>query len=84
MMRSAVSGMLFQFGKRHGARNINAPSTRLHRGEGVDKLHLRAARRELLIKAHVGVTTNVRVVAPGTTERSQGKAKRVVDLRRRE
>ena len=32
-----------------------------------------------LIKAHVGVTTTVRAVAPGTIERSQGKAKRVID-----
>jgi phenylacetate-CoA ligase len=36
---------------------------------------------EHLIKAYVGVTTRARVVAPGTIERSQGKAKRVIDLR---
>jgi phenylacetate-CoA ligase len=40
-----------------------------------------AGRAEYLIKAYVGVTTKVRVVAPGTIERSQGKAKRVIDLR---
>jgi phenylacetate-CoA ligase len=40
-----------------------------------------AGRAEHLIKAYVGVTTRVRVVAPGTIERSQGKAKRVIDLR---
>jgi phenylacetate-CoA ligase len=40
-----------------------------------------AGRAEHLIKAYVGVTTKVRVVAPGTIERSQGKAKRVNDLR---
>ena len=40
-----------------------------------------ARHAEHLIKAYVGVTTKVRVVAPGTVERSQGKAKRVVDLR---
>ena len=40
-----------------------------------------AGRAEHLIKAYVGVTTKVRVVAPGTIERSQGKAKRVIDLR---
>jgi len=40
-----------------------------------------AGRAEHLIKAYVGVTTKVRVVAPGTIERSQGKAKRVLDLR---
>ena len=36
---------------------------------------------EHLIKAHIGVTTKVRAVTPGTIERSQGKAKRVRDLR---
>jgi phenylacetate-CoA ligase len=36
---------------------------------------------EHLIKAHVGVTTTVRVVPAGTIERSQGKAKRVIDKR---
>jgi len=36
---------------------------------------------ERLIKAYVGVTARARVVAPGTIERSQGKAKRVIDLR---
>jgi phenylacetate-CoA ligase len=38
-------------------------------------------KAEQLIKAFVGVTTSVRVVEPGTIERSQGKAKRVLDLR---
>jgi phenylacetate-CoA ligase len=38
-------------------------------------------RAEHLIKVFAGVTTRVRVVEPGTLERSQGKAKRVVDLR---
>jgi phenylacetate-CoA ligase len=33
------------------------------------------------IKAYVGVTTTVRVVEPGTLERSHGKAQRVLDLR---
>jgi phenylacetate-CoA ligase len=36
------------------------------------------------IKASVGVTTRVRVVEPGTLERSQGKAKRVLDLRHKD
>jgi phenylacetate-CoA ligase len=36
---------------------------------------------EHLIKAYIGVSATARVVAPGTIERSQGKAKRVVDLR---
>jgi phenylacetate-CoA ligase len=38
-------------------------------------------RTEHLIKMFAGVTTRVRVVEPGTLERSQGKAKRVLDLR---
>jgi len=36
---------------------------------------------EHLIKAHIGVTTTVRVVPSGALERSQGKAVRVVDKR---
>jgi phenylacetate-CoA ligase len=35
------------------------------------------------IKAQVGVSAKVRAVAPGTIERSQGKAKRVIDKRPR-
>jgi phenylacetate-CoA ligase len=38
-------------------------------------------RAEHSIKTFVGVTAKVRVVEPGTLERSQGKAKRVLDLR---
>ena len=38
-------------------------------------------RAEHLIKTFAGVTPKVRVVEPGTLERSQGKAKRVIDLR---
>jgi phenylacetate-CoA ligase len=37
-----------------------------------------------LIKAQVGVTAKVRAVVPGTIERSQGKAKRVIDKRPRQ
>jgi phenylacetate-CoA ligase len=36
---------------------------------------------EHLIKSLIGITTKVRVVESGTLERSQGKAKRVLDLR---
>jgi len=35
------------------------------------------------IKSQVGVTANVRAVVPGSIERSQGKAKRVIDKRPR-
>ncbi len=38
-------------------------------------------RTEHAIKVFIGVTTKVRIVEPGTLERSQGKAKRVLDLR---
>lgn len=37
-----------------------------------------------LIKSQVGVSTKVRAVAPGSVERSQGKAKRVIDKRLRQ
>ena len=47
-------------------------------GAEIDKVGRNA---EHLIKAYVGVTTKARIVAPGTLERSQGKAKRVIDLR---
>jgi phenylacetate-CoA ligase len=42
-----------------------------------------AERGAHLIKAQVGVTARVRAVAPGAIERSQGKAKRVIDKRPR-
>ncbi|HEY7298086.1 MAG TPA: phenylacetate--CoA ligase PaaK [Xanthobacteraceae bacterium] len=40
-----------------------------------------ARKAEHLIKSFVGVTASVRVVEAGTIERSQGKAKRVIDRR---
>jgi phenylacetate-CoA ligase len=40
-----------------------------------------AHRAEHLIKALVGVSSTVRVVPPGAVERSQGKARRVIDKR---
>jgi phenylacetate-CoA ligase len=40
-----------------------------------------AERGAYMIKAQVGVTVTVRAVAPGVIERSQGKAKRVIDKR---
>jgi phenylacetate-CoA ligase len=44
----------------------------------------RAAEAKALehsVKSYIGVTTAVKVVEPGKVERSQGKAKRVIDLR---
>jgi phenylacetate-CoA ligase len=40
-----------------------------------------AGRAQQLIKSYVGLTATVRVLEPGTIERSQGKAKRVIDRR---
>ena len=56
--------------------------TRQHLGgeETCEREALRL-RAEHLIKASVGVTSRVRIVDPGAIERSQGKAKRVLDLR---
>jgi len=39
---------------------------------------------EHLVKVHVGVSCTVRVVPPGTIERSEGKARRVMDRRPKE
>jgi phenylacetate-CoA ligase len=40
-----------------------------------------AQKAEHLIKAYVGLSATVRVLEPGTIERSQGKARRVIDRR---
>ena len=40
-----------------------------------------AKKADHLIKAYIGISTTVRVLEPGTIERSQGKAKRVIDRR---
>jgi len=40
-----------------------------------------AQKTQHLIKAYVGITATVNVLEPGTIERSQGKAKRVIDRR---
>jgi phenylacetate-CoA ligase len=48
-----------------------------------DAMMVLAERGAHVIKARVGVTTTVRAVAPGSIERSQGKAKRVIDKRPR-
>jgi len=48
-----------------------------------DAAMMLADRGTHLIKAHVGITATVRAVAPGAIERSQGKAKRVIDKRPR-
>jgi phenylacetate-CoA ligase len=40
-----------------------------------------AQKAQHLIKGYVGITATVQVLEPGTIERSQGKAKRVIDRR---
>ena len=56
--------------------------TRQHLGgEASGEREALQLRAEHLIKASVGVTSRVRIVDPGAIERSQGKAKRVLDLR---
>jgi phenylacetate-CoA ligase len=46
-----------------------------------DEVAALAREVERLVKAYAGVTVAARIVAPGAIERSQGKAKRVRDLR---
>ena len=48
---------------------------------GQGETHDAARRLEHEIKAYIGVTAAVRLVAPGGVERSMGKAKRIVDRR---
>jgi phenylacetate-CoA ligase len=55
--------------------------TRQHLGEATSERAQLQLRAEHLIKALVGVTSRVRIVDPGAIERSQGKAKRVLDFR---
>ncbi len=50
-------------------------------GLGADAEATLARRAEHLIKALIGVTSIVRVVQPGAVERSQGKARRIIDKR---
>jgi len=52
-------------------------------GLAPDAAKVLADRAVHLIKSRVGVTAMVRAVPPGTIERSQGKAKRVIDKRPR-
>jgi phenylacetate-CoA ligase len=40
-----------------------------------------AQKAQALIKSYIGISATVRVLEPGTIERSQGKAKRVIDRR---
>ena len=51
-------------------------------GDGPRRRQLQAAL-EALLKASLGLTAQVRVLDPGTIERSSGKARRVIDTRTR-
>jgi phenylacetate-CoA ligase len=48
---------------------------------GADEISALAQKAQHLIKVYIGVTATVHVLEPGTVERSQGKAKRVIDRR---
>ena len=48
---------------------------------GADEIAALSQKAQHLVKAYVGITATVRVLEPGTIERSQGKAKRVIDRR---
>jgi phenylacetate-CoA ligase len=49
--------------------------------DAIKNLQRREARIQKTIKEFLGVTAKVRLVEPRTIQRSEGKAKRVVDLR---
>jgi phenylacetate-CoA ligase len=50
---------------------------------GLEDIAAIERKAEHLVKAYIGITAAVRLLGPGTIERSQGKAKRVVDKRPR-
>jgi phenylacetate-CoA ligase len=63
--------------------NLDEMAVVVERSPGAGAADGTVAGRKLahLIKSMIGVSADVRVVAPGTIERSLGKAKRVVDKR---
>ena len=63
--------------------NLDEMAVEVERSPGSGAADGDAAGKKLahLIKSMIGVTADVRVVAPGSVERSIGKAKRVVDKR---
>jgi phenylacetate-CoA ligase len=61
--------------------DVVVETRRLLDSDATDEREKLRLRTEHLIKALVGVTSRVRIVDPGVIERSQGKAKRVIDLR---
>jgi phenylacetate-CoA ligase len=62
------------------ARQLDTLQVRVEAREGADQVGLRE-RAEERIRETVGLTVPVTVLAPGALPRSEGKAKRVIDLR---
>ena len=62
------------------ARHLDAMQVRVEAQEGAEQVGLRE-RAEERIRETIGLTVPVTVLAPGALPRSEGKAKRVIDLR---
>ena len=62
------------------ARQLDTMQVRVESREGADQVGLRQ-RAEERIRETIGLTVPVTVLAPGALPRSEGKAKRVIDLR---
>ena len=62
------------------ARHLDTMQVRVESREGADQVGLRQ-RAEERIRETIGLTVPVTVLAPGALPRSEGKAKRVIDLR---
>lgn len=62
------------------ARQLDRMQVRVESREGADQVGLRQ-RAEERIRETIGLTVPVTVLAPGALPRSEGKAKRVIDLR---
>jgi len=63
-----------------GARQLDTMQVRVEAGEGAEQVGLRQ-RAEERIRETIGLTVPVTVLAPGALPRSEGKARRVIDLR---
>lgn len=63
-----------------GARQLDTMQVRVEAREGAEQVGLRQ-RAEERIRETIGLTVPVTVLAPGALPRSEGKARRVIDLR---
>jgi len=59
---------------------LDTLEVRIESRPGADHVGLRE-RAEVRVKETIGLTVSVQVLAPGALPRSEGKAKRVIDLR---